>query len=66
MKKYVIKMIVVMPRWDDKILKYNHGEKSLKVPFVIYFWFRMFATKNDENEKDENENDEKFKKVPKS
>ena len=37
MKKYVIKMIVVMPRWDDKILKYNHGEKSLKVPFVIYF-----------------------------
>ena len=28
---------IIMPRWDDKILKYNHGEKSLKVPFVIYF-----------------------------
>ena len=27
---------IIMPRWDDKILKYNHGEKSLKVPFVIY------------------------------
>ena len=25
-----------MPRWDDKIIKYNHGEKSLKGPFVIY------------------------------
>ena len=27
----------IMPRLDNKILKYNHGEKSLKVPFVIYF-----------------------------
>ena len=25
-----------MPNEDDKTLKYNHGEKSLKVPFVIY------------------------------
>ena len=25
-----------MPRWDEKILKYNQAEKSLKVPFVIY------------------------------
>ena len=25
-----------MPDEDNKILKYNHGEKSLKVPFVIY------------------------------
>ena len=25
-----------MPEEDDKILKYNHGEKSLKVPFIIY------------------------------
>ena len=25
-----------MPEKDNKILKYNHGEKSMKVPFVIY------------------------------
>ena len=25
-----------MPRKDNKILKYNHGEKSMKVPFLIY------------------------------
>ena len=27
---------ILMPRCDDKIFKYNHGEKSLKDPFVIY------------------------------
>ena len=25
-----------MPKEYDKILKYNHGEKSMKVPFIIY------------------------------
>ena len=25
-----------MPNEDNKILKYNHGEKSKKVPFIIY------------------------------
>ena len=25
-----------MPRKDNKILKYNHGEKSMKHLFVIY------------------------------
>ena len=25
-----------MPKKDNKILKYNHGEKSMKVPFFIY------------------------------
>ena len=25
-----------MPNEDNKSLKYNHGEKSLKVPFIIY------------------------------
>ena len=25
-----------MTKEDNKILKYNHGEKSLKVPFIIY------------------------------
>ena len=25
-----------MPNEDNKILKYNHGEKSVKAPFFIY------------------------------
>ena len=25
-----------MPNEDNKILKYKHGEKSMKVPFIIY------------------------------
>ena len=24
-----------MPKEDNKILKYNHGEKSMRAPFVI-------------------------------
>ena len=27
---------VKMPNEDEKILKYNQGEKPLKVPFMIY------------------------------
>ena len=27
---------VEMPDEDNKILKYNHGEKSMRVPFIIY------------------------------
>ena len=25
-----------MPKENNKILKYNRGEKSMKVPFIIY------------------------------
>ena len=25
-----------MPKEDNKILKYNHAEKDMKVPFIIY------------------------------
>ena len=28
---------VEMPNEDNKILKYNHGEKSLEAPFFISF-----------------------------
>ena len=28
---------VWMPNEDNKISKYNHGEKSMRAPFVIYF-----------------------------
>ena len=34
MKEYV--MIMIMPNDDNKILKYNYEEKSLKVPAIIY------------------------------
>ena len=27
---------IEMPKNDNKVLKYNHGEKSIKVPFIIY------------------------------
>ena len=27
---------VEMPKKDNNIIKYNHGEKSMKVPFIIY------------------------------
>ena len=27
---------VDMPEEDNKILKYNHGEKSVKHPFIVY------------------------------
>ena len=27
---------VEMPEEDNKILKYNHGEKSMKLPFITY------------------------------
>ena len=27
---------VEMPDEDNKILKYNHREKSMRVPFIIY------------------------------
>ena len=25
-----------MPEEDNNILKYNHGEKSMRAPFIIY------------------------------
>ena len=27
---------IEMPKEDNKILKYNRGEKSIKVPFIVY------------------------------
>ena len=27
---------IEMPKEDNKILKYDHGEKPIKVPFIIY------------------------------
>ena len=36
-----------MPNEFEKILKYNPGEKSLKVPFVIYADLECFLEKID-------------------
>ena len=30
-----------MSKKDNKILKYNHGEKSMKVPFITYAALRV-------------------------
>ena len=34
--KLMIIFIWKCPREDNKFLKYNHGEKYMKVPFIIY------------------------------
>ena len=36
-----------MPEKGNKILKYNHGEQSMKQPFVIYFDFESLLEKID-------------------
>ena len=36
---------IEMPKWVEKILKYNPGEKSLKAPFAIYLdWQCLLKT----------------------
>ena len=34
-----------MPKENNKILKYSHGEKSMKAPFVIYADFECLLKK---------------------
>ena len=36
-----------MSNEDNKILKYNHGEKSMKAPFIIYADFESLLEKMD-------------------
>ena len=36
-----------MPNEYNKILKYNHGEKSMKVPFIIYANLESLLEKNE-------------------
>ena len=38
---------VEMPEKDNKILKYNQGEKSMKVPFIIFTDLESLLEKND-------------------
>ena len=37
----------LLPTKDNNIIKYKHGEKPMKVPFIIYDEFRMFTRKNE-------------------
>ena len=36
---------IEMPKWTEKKLIYNPGEKSLKAPFVIYFDLECLSKK---------------------
>ena len=38
---------VEMSKEDNKILKYNHGEKSMKVPFIVYVDLEYLLEKNE-------------------
>ena len=51
MKKYTIILIaVIYPKWTGKILKCNHGEKSLKAPFSIYLNLECLLKKEQSRE----------------
>ena len=55
-----------MPSEDNKILKYNSREKSLKVPFIIYADLECFLQKIDtyQNNPEESYTDKKAKHKP--
>ena len=43
-----------MLKWIEKILKYNLGEKSLKVPFAIYLDLECLLKKEQSRENNNN------------
>ena len=47
---------IEMPKWMEKILKYNHGEKSLKAPFAIYLDFECLLKKEQSRENNDDNN----------
>ena len=53
---------IEMPKWVEKILKYNPGEKSLKAPFAIYLDLEcllkkeQFPINNNNNDNNNNNN----------
>ena len=40
---------IEMPKWAEKILKYIHGEKSLKAPFTIYLDLQCLLKKKEQS-----------------
>ena len=57
---------VEMPKEYEKALKYNHGEKSLKAPFVIYFDNEVFFLKinSSQNNPEESYTEKEAKHIP--
>ena len=47
---------IEMPKWVEKILKYNPGEKSLKAPFTIYLDLEHLLKKEQSRENNNNNN----------
>ena len=41
---------IEMPKWTEKILKYNPREKSLKAPFAIYLDLEFLLKKEQHNQ----------------
>ena len=41
---------IEMPKWVEKMLKYNPGEKSLQAPFSIYLDFECLLKKEHSHE----------------
>ena len=50
-----------MPKWVEKILKYNPGEKSLKAPFAIYLDLECLLKKEQSHQNNNNNNQKKEK-----
>ena len=46
---------IEIPKWVEKILKYNPGEKSLKAPFAIYLDLKCLL-KKEQSHQDNNNN----------
>ena len=47
---------IEMPKWVEKILKYNPGEKSLKAPFAIYLDLERLLKKEQQHHNNNNNN----------
>ena len=52
---------IEMPKWVEKILKYNPGEKSLKAPFAVYLDLECLL-KKEQSRNNNNNNNNNFKK----
>ena len=53
-----------MPKWVEKILKYNPGEKSLKAPFAIYLDLECLLKKKQSHQNNNLEESYTQKKRP--
>ena len=45
-----------MPKWVEKILKYNPGEKLLKAPYAIYLDLEYLLKKEQSHQNNNNDN----------